>query len=87
MPRKKTIISSSERASRQLPTIMKGRNLPIFVAVRSISPPQIGSVMPSKIRISGAKSELKVLMASTTPALATAPPRAAAVEPERYMMA
>ena len=43
--------------------------------------------MPSKIRISGAKSELKVLMASTTPALATAPPRAAAVEPERYMMA
>ena len=60
-PRKKTIISSRDRASRQFPTTMKGRNLPKRVCVLSISEPQIGSVMPSNTRISGAKRLLKVL--------------------------
>ena len=43
--------------------------------------------MPSNTRISGAKRLLKVLIARTTAALATVPPSAAAVEPDRYMIA
>ena len=34
-----------------LPIIIKGRNLPIFVEVRSIRAPMIGSVMASNTRM------------------------------------
>ena len=43
-----------------LPMIMKGRNLPILVLVRSIRAPMMGSVMASNTRITVTIREAKM---------------------------
>ena len=43
-----------------LPRIMKGRNLPIFVLVRSIMAPMMGSVMASATRMMVTIREAKI---------------------------
>ena len=48
-----------------LPMIMKGRNLPILVLVRSMSAPMIGSVIASKTRITVTIREAKMPSFST----------------------
>ena len=48
-----------------LPIIIKGRNLPILVLVRSIRAPMMGSVMASQTRITVTIKEANMPSAST----------------------
>ena len=48
-----------------LPMIMKGRNLPIFVLVRSMRAPMMGSVTASAIRITVTMMEANMPSFST----------------------
>ena len=63
----------------RLPAIMNGRNFPSLPCVLSISAPQIGSVIPSKTRISVATVETVsvsvVISAASTIALTKLPLR------------